>query len=100
MSSGFDEIVRKNEPTSDRIVDKTHGYIVINNRNAIAMKSTLENSITQGIIKQMAGPLIFSARSAVRDLDSTNDLTFLRIGTKKFEYLIAPEEDFTIVVLQ
>lgn len=30
------------------------------------------------------------ARSVVRDLDPTNDLTFLRIRTKKHEIMVAP----------
>ena len=32
----------------------------------------------------------FQARSAVRDLDPTNDITFLRLRSKKNEILIAP----------
>jgi len=36
----------------------------------------------------------------VRDLDPTNDLTFLRVRTKKNEIMIAPEKDFTLMVIQ
>ncbi|XP_055857428.1 dynein light chain roadblock-type 2-like [Episyrphus balteatus] len=98
--STLEEIIHKNESTSDRIAEQSQGYAVISNHNAMAMKSTLEKSMTQGIIKHIAGPLVFSARSAVRDLDATNDLTFLRVATKKYEFLIAPEDEFTLVVLQ
>lgn len=96
----FEEIVLKNEAVCDRIAEKTQGYAVINNRLGIAVKTTLENAITQGIIKDIVGPLVYSARSAVRDLNTADDLAFMRIATKKYEFLIAPDADFTIVVLQ
>jgi len=40
------------------------------------------------------------SRSVVRDLDPQNDLTFLRVRTKKHELMIAPEKDFMLVVIQ
>jgi dynein light chain roadblock-type len=39
------------------------------------------------------------AKSCVRDLDPQNDLTFLRIRTKKQEILVAPGK-ILIIVLQ
>jgi dynein light chain roadblock-type len=44
--------------------------------------------------------LASKARSIVRDLDPTNDLTFVRVRTKKNEIMIAPEKDFTLMVIQ
>ena len=35
-----------------------------------------------------------------RDLDPQNDLTFLRIRTKKHEMMVAPEKDFLLIVVQ
>ena len=43
--------------------------------------------------------LAHKARSLVRDLDPTNDLSFLRIKTKLNEILIAPDKDFLIIVI-
>jgi len=40
------------------------------------------------------------ARSCVRDLDPMNDLTFLRIRSKRHEILVAPEKDFLLSVIQ
>ena len=34
--------------------------------------------------------LAAKARSVIRDLDSTNDLTFLRLRSKKHEIMVAP----------
>ena len=41
-----------------------------------------------GLISQLND----KARSTVRDLDPTNDLTFLRIRSKKHEIMVAPGE--------
>ncbi|CAF4286877.1 unnamed protein product, partial [Adineta steineri] len=38
--------------------------------------------------------------TCVRDLDPQNDLTFLRIRTKKQEILVAPDKDYLTIVLQ
>jgi len=39
-----------------------------------------------GLISQLSD----KARSVVRDLDPTNDLTFLRIRSRKHEIMVAP----------
>ena len=44
--------------------------------------------------------LAAQARSLVRDLDPSNDLTFLRITCKKYEMMIAPDKDFYLIVIQ
>lgn len=76
------------------------GYVVCNNKYGTIATSSYDNTVSVGIIKLICRILVSAARSAVRDVDSTNDLTFLRIATRKFEYLVAPENDFTIVVVQ
>ncbi len=40
------------------------------------------------------------ARNLVRDLDPSNDLTFLRITCKKYEMMIAPDKDYFLIVIQ
>nr|CAD7451922.1 unnamed protein product [Timema tahoe] len=67
------------------------GTIVVNNEG-IAIKTTMDNTTTtqySGLISQLSD----RARSVVRDLDPTNDLTFLRIRSKKHEIMVAPAED-------
>jgi len=44
--------------------------------------------------------LAAKARSVIRDLDPQNDLTFLRIRSKKHEIMIAPDKDYLMVVIQ
>lgn len=44
--------------------------------------------------------LATQARSVVRDLDPQNDLSFLRIRSKKNEIMVAPDKDFMMMVVQ
>lgn len=65
----------------------------------IPVKSTLDNSTTvqyAGLMSQLAD----KARSVVRDLDPVNDLTFLRVRSKKHEIMVAPDKDFILIVIQ
>merc|ERR1712186_252802 len=64
------------------------GVIVVN-AEGIPIKSTLDNPTTIQYTGLISG-LTDKARSVVRDLDPTNDLTFLRVRSKKHEIMIAP----------
>lgn len=60
----------------------------------IPIKTTMDNTTTvqyAGLISQLSD----KARSVVRDLDPTNDLTFLRIRSRKHEIMVAPGKDRT-----
>lgn len=55
----------------------------------IPIRTTLDNSTTvqyAGLLHQLA----MKARSTVRDIDPQNDLTFLRVRSKKHEIMVAP----------
>ena len=55
----------------------------------IPIRTTMDNSTTTqyaGLIHQ----LTCKARTCVRDIDPQNDLTFLRIRSKKHEIMVAP----------
>lgn len=57
----------------------------------IPIRSTLDNATTvqyAGHVQQLNA----KARTTVRDLDPTNDLTFLRVRTNKHEIMVAPGE--------
>ncbi|XP_036065967.1 dynein light chain roadblock-type 1 isoform X2 [Oryzias melastigma] len=65
----------------------------------IPIKTTLDNLSTvqyAGLIQQ----LVLMARSTVRELDPQNDLTFLRVRSKKNEIMIAPDKDYFLIVIQ
>ncbi|XP_048372000.1 dynein light chain roadblock-type 2 [Sphaerodactylus townsendi] len=64
------------------------GTIVVN-AEGIPIRTTLDNSTTvqyAGLLHQ----LTMKAKSTVRDIDPQNDLTFLRIRSKKHEIMVAP----------
>lgn len=67
--------------------------------SGIPVKSTLDNSTTvqyAGLMSQLSD----KARSVVRDLDPGNDLTFLRVRSKKHEIMVAPDKEFILIVIQ
>ncbi|XP_069807865.1 dynein light chain roadblock-type 1 [Dendropsophus ebraccatus] len=73
--------------------------IIIVNTEGIPIKSTMDNATTAqyaGLMHQ----LVMKARSSVRDIDPQNDLTFLRVRSKKNEIMIAPDKDYMLVVIQ
>lgn len=65
--------------------------IVIINSDGVPIRSTLEQSLSTNYAAHIMS-LASKARSAVRTLDPQNDLTFLRIRSKKHEILVAPEK--------
>lgn len=74
------------------------GTIVVNSEG-IPIKTTLDNTTTvqyAGLISSLAD----KAGSVVRDLDPSNDLTFLRIRSKKHEIMVAPDKEFILIVVQ
>lgn len=64
------------------------GILIINN-DGVALKSTMSAEQTAQYSAEMSR-LCAMARSSVRTLDSGNDLTFLRIRSKKHEVMVAP----------
>lgn len=73
--------------------------IIIVNSEGIPVKSTLDNQSTaqySALIHQ----LVVKARSTLRDIDPQNDLTFLRVRSKKNEIMIAPDKDYFLIVIQ
>ena len=55
----------------------------------IPIRTTLDNSTTVQYAS-LLHKLTVQARNVVRDTDPTNDLTFLRVRSKKHEIMIAP----------
>jgi len=63
----------------------------------VPVRTTLDNSTTV----QYAGllhSLTAQARNCVRDIDPQNDLTFLRVRSKKNEIMVAPGTPIHVVI--
>ncbi|EER11446.1 roadblock, putative [Perkinsus marinus ATCC 50983] len=88
------------EETLNRI--KTHkgvSGIVIVNHEGVPIRSTLEQKYTlqySALISQLTQ----KAKSMIRDLDPQNDLTFLRLRSRKHEIMVAPDKDYILIVIQ
>ncbi|CAH0401659.1 unnamed protein product [Chilo suppressalis] len=93
MANEAEETVRK--LASHRGV---HGVIIVNGEG-IPIKTTLDNHISVQYAGLMSA-LVDKAKAVVRDLDPSNDLTFLRIRSKKSEVMVAPDKDFILIVVQ
>ncbi|XP_015452650.1 dynein light chain roadblock-type 1 isoform X4 [Pteropus alecto] len=65
----------------------------------IPIKSTMDNPTTTQYANLMHN-FILKARSTVREIDPQNDLTFLRIRSKKNEIMVAPDKDYFLIVIQ
>mmetsp|Transcript_16086 Transcript_16086/g.39142 ORF Transcript_16086/g.39142 Transcript_16086/m.39142 type:complete len:102 (-) Transcript_16086:121-426(-) len=73
--------------------------VVIVNQDGIPIRTTLDQAVTvqyAGLITQLCS----KARSAVRELDPQNDLTFLRVRSKKHEIMVAPDKDYLLIIIQ
>jgi dynein light chain roadblock-type len=79
------------------------GVIVVNS-DSMSVRSTMDNSATVQYIS-MAKTLTTMARSVVRDINPQDDLTILRVRTKKNEIIIAPERtaddrEYQVIAIQ
>lgn len=64
-----------------------------------AIRSTLDDEATQQhcvLLHQLCD----KSKSVIRELDGSNDLTFLRLRTRKHEIMVAPDKDFLLAVIQ
>ncbi|KAL0096482.1 hypothetical protein J3Q64DRAFT_1021988 [Phycomyces blakesleeanus] len=73
--------------------------VVILNGDGQAIRSTLDKDLTK-LYGQLISQLVTQARTTVADLDEDNDVTFLRIRTKKHEIMVAPDHEYLLVVVQ
>lgn len=74
------------------------GYLIVN-ADGIPIRSSLDHAEAV----QYAGLLSMlcqKSRSAVRELDPSNDVTFLRLRSHKHEILVAPDKDYILMVIQ
>ncbi|KAI8096126.1 hypothetical protein BDF21DRAFT_374731 [Thamnidium elegans] len=73
--------------------------VVILNNEGQAIRSTLDQELTKKY-GQLISSLVEQTRTTVATLDDQNDLTFLRVRTKKHEIMIAPDHDYLLIVVQ
>lgn len=62
-------------------------------------KTTFDSAEVTELTK-FIGPLCYDARNAVRNIDPSDDLTFLRVRTKLREIIVSSDHEYTIIVMQ
>lgn len=89
------------EETIKRI--KSHkgvqAVLIVNHEGVPIYSSTTDEEFAMdhaALISQLAA----KAKSTIRTLDPTNDMTFLRIRSKKHEIMIAPGKEYALIVIQ
>ncbi|KAK1943262.1 Dynein light chain roadblock-type 2 [Phytophthora citrophthora] len=89
------------EETIKRI--KSHkgvqAVLIVNQEGVPIYSSTSDEEFAMdhaALISQLAA----KAKSTIRTLDPTNDMTFLRIRSKKHEIMIAPDKEYALIVIQ
>jgi len=101
MNRILEQVIHQNGTMVDRILSEhTLGYVVSDNMANAVAETSFDNTSAQAIVKHLNGLLVGTCQSVIRDLDPSNKLCFMRLATRKFEYLVAPEEYFTITVVQ
>jgi len=88
--------------TIQRIKDHkgVEGVIIVNSEGVpIRPSKGLDEELTQKYAANIS-QLTAKARAVIRDLDPQNDLTFLRIRSKKQEIMVAPDKEFLLIVIQ
>lgn len=88
----------------ERVIKRIDGHpgvlgSIVTNNEGVVIRSTMDNSTTQLYLANCTS-LAQMARCAIRDLDPQNDLKFLRVRSRKFEIMIAPEADYSLIVVQ
>ncbi|KAF9364910.1 Dynein light chain roadblock-type 2 [Mortierella sp. NVP85] len=87
------------EETIRRLSSKKNvvGVVVVN-QLGLMIRSTLEASLGKQYATLMS-QLVRMAKDSVTQLDAQNELTFLRIRTKKHEIMICPEREYLMIVV-
>lgn len=73
--------------------------VIVMDQEGRPIRSTLNQEMTiqyAGLLQQLTD----KAKNVVRELDPVNDLTFLRVRSKKHEIMIAPDKDYLLAVVQ
>mmetsp|Transcript_14071 Transcript_14071/g.24465 ORF Transcript_14071/g.24465 Transcript_14071/m.24465 type:complete len:99 (-) Transcript_14071:290-586(-) len=73
--------------------------VLICNSEGVPIRSNLPAEDEQ-TYSALVSQLAMKANNVVRNLDEADELTFLRIRSKKHEIMIAPDKEFLLIVIQ
>ncbi|XP_067137164.1 dynein light chain roadblock-type 2-like isoform X1 [Centruroides vittatus] len=73
--------------------------LIVTNSDGVTIKTNMDNETAiryAGLTTQM----IEKSRNAIRQIDISNDLTFIRIHSKRDEIMIASDKNYVITAIQ
>lgn len=75
------------------------GVIIMTNEG-VPIRSSLASQEETDNYSALVSQLAIKASATVRTLDDADDLSFLRIRSRKHEIMVAPDKDYVLVVIQ
>ena len=90
------------EETLKRIKKQTNVGFVITDRSSKIVRTSFTNEMSSKgeLLRNFMPVLAKKAEDLVEDLDPTNKMTFLRIKTRGCEYMVAPDSEHYLTVVQ
>ncbi|RIA95522.1 hypothetical protein C1645_757458 [Glomus cerebriforme] len=73
--------------------------VLIVNEDGQTIKSNLDPTLNKKY-SDLITKLVDHATTCVKEMDETNDLSFLRVRTKKHEIMIVPDKEYLLIVIQ
>ena len=73
--------------------------VLIMNSDGIPIRSNLSPDDTE-VYAALISQLSMKSSSVIRSLDDSDELSFLRIRSKRHEIMVAPDKDYILVVIQ
>ena len=82
------------------VVSNRQGVVgaIVLSRSGVAVKSTFNEAQT-ALWSSLVGEAITQARTVGQIIETTSNLTMLRIRSSRHEVMIAPEKDFILMVI-
>uniref|UniRef100_A0AAV1TMB3 Dynein light chain roadblock n=1 Tax=Peronospora matthiolae TaxID=2874970 RepID=A0AAV1TMB3_9STRA len=74
--------------------------VFIMNEEGVPIYSSTSDAAFATDHASLISQLAARAKATIHSLDSTNDMTFLRLRSKKHEILIAPDKEYALIVIQ
>ncbi|KAI8643712.1 hypothetical protein BD408DRAFT_414424 [Parasitella parasitica] len=73
--------------------------VVILKNEGQVVRSTLDQELSKQY-GHLISALVQQTRTTIATLDDQNELTFMRVRTKKHEIMVAPDHEYLLVVIQ
>lgn len=73
--------------------------IIVMNSDGIPIRTTLAQSKT-ALYVGLIHSFVAKTKSAIKEIDHQNDLSFIRLRSRNDEILISPDKEFTMIVIQ